>query len=115
MPPPKQPSDDGAGFDHWLLSLSRSTKNFANAPAMPVTKVIAVSSKKMSTSRPPVVTGLGICDETVSSCTVEKNNASQRLWISLQLASSSKSHISTVPMRSTMPTSTNALAARPRN
>ena len=35
----------------------------------------------MSTIRPPVVTGFGICDETVSSCTVEKKNASQMLWI----------------------------------
>ena len=35
----------------------------------------------MSTIRPPVVSGFGICDETVSSCTVVKKNASQMLWI----------------------------------
>jgi hypothetical protein len=33
----------------------------------------------MSTILPPVVTGFGICEETVSSWTVVKKNASQKL------------------------------------
>ena len=66
----------------------------------------------MSTIRPGVVTGFRICDETVSSWTVVKKNASHRLWISLRAASSSNTHISTVPMTSTMPTSTSAATSR---
>jgi hypothetical protein len=81
---------------------------------MPETRQRAVTSSTMSTIRPPVVTGFGICDETVSSCTVEKKNASQRLWIALWLTSSSNSHIRTVPTTSTTPTSTSASSSRRR-
>jgi hypothetical protein len=58
-----------------------SRKNDAKAPAMPLTRQIAVSSRKMSTIRPPVVTGFRSCDDTVRSCTVVKKKASQRLRI----------------------------------
>ena len=37
--------------------------------------------EEMSTIRPPVVTGLRSCDDTVRSCTVVKKKASQRLRI----------------------------------
>ena len=67
-----------------LLLAPRSRKNDAKTPAMPETRMRAVTSSTMSTIRPPVVSGFGICDETVSSCTVVKKNASQRLWIALR-------------------------------
>ena len=90
-------------------------KNEAKEPAIAVTRKSAVSSSTMSTIRPGVVTGFRICDETVRSCTVVKKKASQRLWISPRPASRSKSHISTVPIASTMATSASASRMRRRS
>jgi hypothetical protein len=42
----------------------------------------AHSSRPTSTTRPAGVSGFRICDDTVSSCTVVKNNASPSVLMS---------------------------------
>ena len=46
-----------------------------------MTAVIAQSSRIRSTTLPPVVTGFGICDDTVSSCAVVQKIASPNVSI----------------------------------
>src|SRR6266511_3672520 len=46
----------------------------AKEPATAATIVIAHNSRRMSTIRPPVVTGFLICEETVRSCVVTQKN-----------------------------------------
>src|SRR5207245_11322906 len=57
-------------------------KKLVSAPAEPATTITAQISRKMSTIRPPTVSGFRICEETVSSCTVVKNAASPNEWMS---------------------------------
>src|SRR5262245_21558657 len=66
----------------------------------------------MSTMRPPVDTGFGSCDETVSSCVVVQKNASQRLWI--PPLPSSNSQTRSVPATSTTSVSAQIAATRSR-
>ena len=61
-------------------------KKAAIAPAEPATTTTAQSSNAMSTTRPQVVSGFLICDDTVKSCTVEKKNASPSVLTSVPFA-----------------------------
>src|SRR5690242_19923615 len=79
-----------------LREASPELKNVARLPATAVTTKIAHSSRATSTTFPALVTGLGIEEETVSSCTAVKKAASPRPWMALPFSPASVSQTSTL-------------------
>src|SRR6266545_3011701 len=87
----------------------------ANEPATAATIVIAHSSRKMSTIRPPVVTGFLSCEDTVRSCVVTQKNPSKTDEMFEPFLPCSSMYIKVVPTASTASVSTSAVASRLRS
>jgi hypothetical protein len=81
----------------------------ASEPAAVATIEIDHTSSRMSSTRPGVVTGFAICEETVVSCAVTQNSAPPRSSKSEPSAPPSNQYMSTVPTAST--TSVNAISS----
>ena len=79
-----------------------------------VTTVIAYSSRKTSTTLPPVVNGFEICDETVSSWQLTQKRLSPMVEISVPFALCSNMYMSTVPIASTTSVAIPITTMRPR-
>ena len=79
--PPSLPlsSSNGAGdpgaVSRSMCSTCRAWKNAASEAANVATAVMAQTSSTMSSTRPAVVTGFGICELTVGSCAETQNSA----------------------------------------
>jgi hypothetical protein len=67
-------------------------KKLEKMPATAVTTSLAHSSNTTSTTLPTAVSGFLSDDETVNTCTVEKNSESPKPWITSQLTTHHRDH-----------------------